>query len=123
MMQRTHLNIVENVSKHEWDSTAPFLFVVVADPQLGITGDSENWDEDIRIFHEGIDAINALEPRPRFCAIVGDLAHHHPDCEPDVPNCKSIFERQKIDFKKCIARFRHDIPVFFLPGNHDGNPT
>jgi hypothetical protein len=119
-MQRTHLNIVAHTPKSSAEDTEPFIFVIIADPQIGLLGGCDGWDEDIRIVNKGIDAINALQPVPRFCAILGDLAHHHPECEPGVADCASIFEKQKEDFKKCVARIRTDVPVVLVPGNHDG---
>lgn len=104
----------------------PFVMVFIADPQFGMVGGAECWDVEFSAFNRIIDILNSMSPRPRFCAVLGDLVHHVPDMyEKTVIDCASVFQRQIASFKSCLARVNSAIPVVLTPGNHDvGNaPT
>nr|KAF6354619.1 calcineurin like phosphoesterase domain containing 1 [Myotis myotis] len=69
----------------EWKG--PFYFIQGADPQFGLmkawtTGDCDNggdeWGQEIRLTEQAIQAINKLNPKPRFFVVCGDLIHAMP---------------------------------------------
>ena len=106
----------------EWDG--PFYFIQAADIQMGlidrlngVPDDAITWDKEIVLTNKAMDCINKLRPCPKFVAICGDLVDAFPGSERH--------ERQKFDLSNCLKKLREDIPLMFLPGNHDiGNkPT
>lgn len=65
----------------------PFCFIQAADPQLGLMkawrdGDcdsgGEEWDEEVELTKQAVEAVNQLRPRPRFMVLCGDLVHAMP---------------------------------------------
>ncbi|XP_005860409.1 PREDICTED: serine/threonine-protein phosphatase CPPED1 isoform X2 [Myotis brandtii] len=75
----------------EWKG--PFYFIQGADPQFGLmkswsTGDCDNgedeWGQEIRLTEQAIQAINKLNPKPRFFVLCGDLIHA-------MPGIKAVF--------------------------------
>jgi serine/threonine-protein phosphatase CPPED1 len=104
----------------------PFVFFLAADPQLGMMNGAHSWETDITAFNNMLDILNAITPKPRFCAVLGDLVHHCPEIySTAVDDCAGVYSRQVSSFKQCLSRVSEDIPILLLPGNHDvGNaPT
>lgn len=71
--------------EREW--TGPFYFVQGADPQFGLmkawsTGNCDNggdeWGQEIRLTEQAVEAINKLNPKPKFFVLCGDLVHAMP---------------------------------------------
>lgn len=69
----------------EW--SGPFYFIQAADPQLGLmkawrVGDcdrgGDEWAEEVQLTRQAVEAINKLQPRPRFVVLCGDLIHAMP---------------------------------------------
>ncbi|PNI23477.1 CPPED1 isoform 3 [Pan troglodytes] len=69
----------------EWKG--PFYFILGADPQFGLmkawsTGDCDNggdeWEQEIRLTEQAVQAINKLNPKPKFFVLCGDLIHAMP---------------------------------------------
>lgn len=69
----------------EW--SGPFCFIQAADPQLGLmkawrVGDcdrgGDEWAEEVQLTKQAVEAINKLQPRPRFVVLCGDLIHAMP---------------------------------------------
>lgn len=69
----------------EWNG--PFYFIQAADPQLGLMkawriGDCDSggdeWTEEVKLTNQAVQAINKLQPRPRFLVLCGDLVHAMP---------------------------------------------
>ncbi|XP_074052544.1 serine/threonine-protein phosphatase CPPED1 isoform X1 [Macrotis lagotis] len=108
----------------QWKS--PFYFIQGADPQFGLMkawalGDCSNcgdeWKEEIRLTEQAIQAINKLDPKPKFFVLCGDLVHAMPG---------TLWrENQTKDLKKVLKDINKEIPLVFVSGNHDiGNvPT
>lgn len=120
MSERTHLRFPEPSSA----SDEPFVFFVVADPQLGMTQGPYLWDTDVDAFNRTLDILNEVTPRPRFCSVLGDFAHNIPDLYWEtVPDCSMIFRKQNLSFKKCLSKVDAAIPVVLVPGNHDVGNT
>ncbi|XP_030630065.1 serine/threonine-protein phosphatase CPPED1 [Chanos chanos] len=120
---RTYEGLTEE-EQREWKG--PFYFVQGADPQLGLIkawraggGDEggDEWDEEVRLTKKAVQAINALNPRPRFVVLCGDLVHAMPGAQ--------YREEQERDLKEALRDTDPDIPLIFVSGNHDlGNtPT
>nr|KAF6354620.1 calcineurin like phosphoesterase domain containing 1 [Myotis myotis] len=108
----------------EWKG--PFYFIQGADPQFGLmkawtTGDCDNggdeWGQEIRLTEQAIQAINKLNPKPRFFVVCGDLIH----AMPGMPWRKE----QTKDLQRVLRSVDSDIPLVVVSGNHDvGNiPT
>uniref|UniRef100_A0A8C5QZQ4 Serine/threonine-protein phosphatase CPPED1 n=1 Tax=Leptobrachium leishanense TaxID=445787 RepID=A0A8C5QZQ4_9ANUR len=66
----------------------PFYFIQGADPQYGLMksweiGDcdygGDEWEQEIRLTEEAVQAINKLSPKPKFFVLCGDLVHSMPD--------------------------------------------
>lgn len=75
----------------EW--SGPFYFIQAADPQLGLMkawriGDCDSggdeWTEEVQLTKQAVQAINKLQPRPRFMVLCGDLVHAMPG-KPSFP--------------------------------------
>nr|KAF6366019.1 calcineurin like phosphoesterase domain containing 1 [Pipistrellus kuhlii] len=110
--------------EREWKG--PFYFIQGADPQFGLmkawsTGDCDNggdeWEQEIRLTEQAIQAINKLNPKPRFFVLCGDLIH----AMPGMPWRKE----QTKDLQRVLRNVDRDIPLVLVSGNHDvGNvPT
>ncbi|XP_053327428.1 serine/threonine-protein phosphatase CPPED1 isoform X2 [Spea bombifrons] len=108
----------------EWKG--PFYFIQGADPQFGLMkswalGDcdlgGDEWDQEIRLTEEAVQAINKLNPKPKFFVLCGDLVHSMPGID--------FKEDQERDLKNVLQKTDGDIPLVFVSGNHDiGNaPT
>ncbi|XP_051818954.1 serine/threonine-protein phosphatase CPPED1 isoform X1 [Antechinus flavipes] len=108
----------------QWKS--PFYFIQGADPQFGLMkawalGDCDNcgdeWEEEIRLTEQAVQAINKLNPKPKFFVLCGDLIHALPGTRWRANQTK--------DLKKVLKDIDKEIPLVFVSGNHDiGNvPT
>ncbi|XP_072275088.1 serine/threonine-protein phosphatase CPPED1 isoform X2 [Pyxicephalus adspersus] len=77
----------------------------------------DEWEDEIRLTEEAVEAINKLDPKPKFFVLCGDLVHSMPGTE-----WKQAQER---DLKCALLKTNQDIPLVFVSGNHDiGNaPT
>ncbi|KAG8432942.1 hypothetical protein GDO86_017271 [Hymenochirus boettgeri] len=104
----------------------PFFFIQGADPQFGLMksweiGDcnygGDEWEREIRLTKEAVQAINKLNPKPKFFVLCGDLVHSMPGTEWK--------DQQERDLKNVLQNTNKDIPLVFVSGNHDlGNsPT
>lgn len=104
----------------------PFYFIQGADPQFGLMKSWEigecdyggdEWEQEIRLTEEAVQAINKLSPKPKFFVLCGDLVHSMPGTE--------FKEAQERDLKNVLQKTDQGIPLVFVSGNHDiGNaPT
>lgn len=71
--------------EREWKG--PFYFIQGADPQFGLmkawsTGDCDSggdeWEQEIHLTKHAVEAINKLNPKPKFFVLCGDLIHAMP---------------------------------------------
>ncbi|XP_025010820.1 serine/threonine-protein phosphatase CPPED1 isoform X2 [Gallus gallus] len=116
----------EVVSGDEYQWKGPFYFIQGADPQFGLikawavgntgSGDDE-WGEEIKLTEQAVQAINKLNPKPKFFVLCGDLIHGMPGTQ--------WRKDQEQDLKNVLKNTDQDIPLVFVSGNHDiGNtPT
>lgn len=74
----------------EYQWRGPFYFIQGADPQFGLmkawaVGDTKNgddeWGEEIKLAEQAVQAINKLNPKPKFFVLCGDLIHGMPGKE------------------------------------------
>ncbi|XP_066520600.1 serine/threonine-protein phosphatase CPPED1 [Hoplias malabaricus] len=121
--RRTYKGLTEDKEK-AWKG--PFYFIQAADPQLGLmkawrvgdcNGGGDEWSEEVQLTKQAVQAINKLQPQPRFIALCGNLVHAMPD--------SPFREEQEKDLKEVLRGTCPDIPLIFVSGNHDlGNtPT
>ncbi|XP_040430899.1 serine/threonine-protein phosphatase CPPED1 isoform X2 [Cygnus olor] len=110
--------------ENEWKG--PFYFIQGADPQFGLikawaVGDTNNgddeWKEEIKLTEQAVQAVNKLNPKPKFFVLCGDLIHGMPGSQ--------WRKDQERDLKNILKNIDQDIPLVFVSGNHDiGNtPT
>ncbi|XP_074988858.1 serine/threonine-protein phosphatase CPPED1 isoform X2 [Caretta caretta] len=84
-------------------------------------GDCDNggdeWEEEIKLTEQAVQAINQLNPKPKFFVLCGDLIHGMPGTQ--------WRKDQEQDLKNVLKNIDQDIPLVFVSGNHDiGNvPT
>ncbi|XP_038675305.1 serine/threonine-protein phosphatase CPPED1 isoform X1 [Scyliorhinus canicula] len=106
--------------------TGPYYFIQGADPQFGLmkswkVGDCDNggdeWQEEIKLTEQAVQAINKLTLKPRFFVLCGDLIHAMPG--------RPYRDEQTFDLKHILKGIDPSIPLVFVSGNHDiGNaPT
>jgi hypothetical protein len=109
-------------------------FVVCADSQLGMTSLNQEWETELHYCRLAVDQINALNPRPRFVSMCGDIAdmensfyYNNPNAlkNYELEDCERIQQQQFRDFQEVFSKVHPDIAVVCLCGNHDiGNrPT
>ncbi|CAJ0957424.1 unnamed protein product [Ranitomeya imitator] len=81
---RTFTSFREDDEK-EWKG--PFFFIQGADPQFGLMKSwaigqcdfgGDEWEEEIKLTEEAVEAINKMCPKPKFLALCGDLVHSMP---------------------------------------------
>nr|XP_023413107.1 serine/threonine-protein phosphatase CPPED1 isoform X2 [Loxodonta africana] len=110
--------------EREWKG--PFYFIQGADPQFGLmkawsVGDcdkgGDEWGPEIRLTEQAVQAINRLNPKPKFFVLCGDLIH----AMPGTP----WRQEQTEDLQRVLKELDREIPLVFVSGNHDiGNvPT
>ncbi|XP_076997876.1 serine/threonine-protein phosphatase CPPED1 isoform X2 [Tamandua tetradactyla] len=110
--------------EREWKG--PFYFIQGADPQFGLmkawsTGDCDSsgdeWGQEIRLTEQAVEAINKLNPKPKFFVLCGDLIHAMPGAR--------WRKEQTQDLQRVLAAIHAAVPLVFVSGNHDlGNsPT
>ncbi|XP_072798276.1 serine/threonine-protein phosphatase CPPED1 isoform X2 [Vicugna pacos] len=118
------LDAFSSDKEREWKG--PFYFIQGADPQFGLmkawsTGDCDSggdeWGQEIRLTELAVQAINKLDPKPKFFVLCGDLIH----AMPGTPWRKEQTE----DLQRVLRTVDSEIPLVFVSGNHDvGNvPT
>lgn len=121
--------------------TENHCFVVAADTQFGMTNANQDWNVEIEFSRRAVAAINALQPRPLFCCICGDLVDMTASIFVDTPKqqpdgeahsvtwtkteCDRLQDEQNDAFRKVWSGLHPDIALVCLCGNHDvGNrPT
>lgn len=80
-------------------------FVQISDPQLGFITESEDFSPEQTNMERIAEKVNAL--RPDFVVFTGDYVQWRTD------------ENALDGFRKMWALFDEDIPLYFVPGNHD----
>lgn len=84
---------------------APFFFIQLSDPQLGMFTDNKDFAQDAANFEFAVTAVNRL--RPAFVVVTGDLVNKPGD------------NAQIAEYRRIIAKIDPSIPVYNISGNHD----
>lgn len=117
-------------SEHSTKWQRDFYFIQAADTQLGLIsnyGDGTittqyphvTWEREIELCKKSVEILNALEPRPAFFVVCGDLVDAFSDKWPE------IRKQQEKDFVDIYKELHPEIKLVCVCGNHDvGNePT
>ena len=92
----------------ERQSREPF-FVQISDPQLGFINESADFSPEVALVERIAGEVNSL--RPDFVVFSGDLVQWRTD-------------QAALDaFKQLTTLFDQQIPLYFVPGNHDVGNT
>lgn len=81
------------------------VIIQVSDPQLGFITESEDFSPEQELMARLTERINAL--KPDVVVFSGDLVHYRTDVK-----ALEAFDRM-------MEEFDSDIPLYFVPGNHD----
>lgn len=84
---------------------SPFFFIQMADPQLGMYTDNEDFTRETELFTSAIEHANRL--KPAFIVICGDLLNRPGD------------EAQRDEFLRICSLLDKTISIYLAPGNHD----
>lgn len=83
----------------------PWFFIQLTDTQFGMFDSNKGFAKETELYEKAVAGINRL--KPDFVVITGDLVN-------DQKNRSQVAE-----FKRITANINKDIPVYYLPGNHD----
>jgi serine/threonine-protein phosphatase CPPED1 len=99
------------VTSSAWCQQSPWLFAVLADPQMGMFAHDQNFAQETANFEFVVANLNRLHPR--FVVICGDLVNRTADAA------------QEAEYKRILKELDPAIAVYNVAGNHDvGNiPT
>lgn len=86
-------------------AAAPFHFIQLSDPQLGMFTNNRDFVQDAANFEFAVTAVNRL--KPAFVVITGDLVHRPGDAA------------QIAEYRRIVAKIDPAIPVYNIAGNHD----
>lgn len=95
--------VATSISSHAQKRT-PF-FVQISDPQLGFISNTKDFVAEKELMKQITEKVNNL--KPDFVVFSGDLVHWS-------DNTKALD-----GFKQMCGEFDKDIPLYFVPGNHD----
>ena len=96
-----------------------WMFVQMADPQLGMFNsdeDPDDWEAEAETLRVAVAKINALRPRPQFVVVCGDLVHEFPEGPKADPARRA---RAVAEFKTIMAGIDDGIAQVCVCGNHD----
>ncbi len=77
----------------------------MTDPQFGMFQNNEGFEKESLLYHLAITKVNEI--KPDFVVITGDFVH-------DGQSWSQLRE-----FRKITKKIDQNIPVYYLPGNHD----
>ncbi|GFS48746.1 hypothetical protein TNIN_487151 [Trichonephila inaurata madagascariensis] len=127
MAKENLLRIAENLAYPGFEKgkestwKGPFYFIQGADTQLGLIENyiekkpNPGWEKEIKLTQTAINAINAMNPRPLFFVVCGDLIDAFPGT--------SLRNPQEVDFIRLFKELHPDIPLVCVCGNHDVGDT
>lgn len=121
---RARNRIYEGLTKEtEGQWQGPFFFIQAADTQFGMIESylekkpDPRWDKEIALTEKAVEAVNRMDPKPRFFVVCGDLVDAMPGDHRKKP--------QEDDWKRVFSKMSSEVPLVCVCGNHDiGNqPT
>jgi 3',5'-cyclic AMP phosphodiesterase CpdA len=89
----------------EAQENKPWFFIQLTDTQFGMFDANKSFAKETELYEKTVAGINRL--KPDFVVITGDLVN-------DQNNRSQVAE-----FKRISANVSNDIPVYYIPGNHD----
>jgi len=92
-------------SSQEKSNTDPYFIIQVTDPQFGMSEGDKGFAYETALYEKAVKAINRLSPD--FVVITGDLVNNRENRD------------QVAEFKRISSQINKEIPVWYLPGNHD----
>jgi len=92
-------------SSQEKSNTDPYFIIQVTDPQFGMSEGDKGFAYETELYEKAVQAINRL--KPDFVVITGDLVNNRENRD------------QVTEFKRISSMVMKEIPVWYLPGNHD----
>lgn len=73
--------------------------------------ENPKWDQEIELAKTAINAVNRMNPKPKFFIVCGDLVNAFPGTELNKP--------QITDFKDVFKGIKSEVPLICVCGNHD----
>ncbi|MDB4584228.1 metallophosphoesterase [Draconibacterium sp.] len=87
----------------------PWFFIQLTDPQFGMFENNAGFKKETILYEKAVAGINRLQPD--FVVITGDFVHDQNS------------NTQINEFKRITAKINPEIPVYYVPGNHDIGQT
>lgn len=108
----------------------PFSFVLAADPQFGMIGacklnkSAPTWEPEMKLTREAIQKANAMDPKPKFFLVCGDMLDALPFEKDAISHYNNndivVRDQQYADFMKIFKEeLDPEIKLIFVSGNHD----
>lgn len=108
----------------------PFTFILAADPQFGMIGTfklhkkTPTWEPEMRLTREAIQQANAMDPKPKFFLVCGDMLDALPFDKDFISHYNNndivVRDQQYADFMKLFKEeLDPEIKLIFVSGNHD----
>jgi len=97
------------LAAHARPPAAPFFFIQITDPQLGMWADNANVEQETANLEFAV--ATSIRLRPAFVIVTGDLVNRAGD------------EAQVAAYLRIMARVDPAIRVYHVPGNHDVGNT
>ncbi|CAL8134212.1 unnamed protein product [Orchesella dallaii] len=124
-------SFLEDPTEREWKG--PFTFIQGADTQFGMIDhyllkkDEPNWDKEIALTRDVIQRINAMNPKPKFFVVCGDMLDAFPytvsQNSREFPGALELREKQYQDFVQVFKELVSDVKLVCVCGNHDIGDT
>ncbi len=92
-------------SSQQIGNNDPYFIIQVTDPQFGMNDGDKGFAYETALYEKAVKAINRL--KPDFVVITGDLVNNKENRD------------QVAEFKRISSQINKEIPVWYLPGNHD----
>jgi len=97
------------VTSQDKGTNSPYFIIQVTDPQFGMNDGDKGFSFETALYEKAVKAINRLSPD--FVVITGDLVNNRENRD------------QVTEFKRISSMIKKEIPVWYLPGNHDLGQT
>ena len=99
------LIFISTAGSQEKNNSDPYFIIQLTDPQFGMNDGDKGFAYETALYEKAVKAINRL--KPDFVVITGDLVNNRENRD------------QVAEFKRISSQIIKEIPVWYLPGNHD----